>query len=327
MNETAYGARGVGGRAMRICSLLPSATEMLFALGCGERVVGVTHECDFPLEARGVARVIRARVDSSAAAGEIDRQVRALVDAGQSLYGVDAELLVRLAPNLIVTQDLCHVCAASPEDLGVVLARMVEPPAVLTLTPHTLEDVWRDVERVGVAGGCAERGVALAVELRSRVGAVAARFAASGARRVRVLCLEWMEPFYVAGHWVPEMVEAAGGVDVLARPGAASVRVTDEQIRACGADVMLVMPCGYDAERAAREFGEMRLAERWPELPAVCDGRVFAIDANSFTSRPGPRLADGVEMILEMLHPELSARKFGAEQFRRIESARSAAGR
>ncbi len=326
MSDAALNSVG-GAGPMRICSLLPSATETLFELGCGERVVGVTHECDFPLEARRVARVIRARVDSSATAGEIDRQVRELVDAGQSLYGVDAELLVRLAPDLIVTQDLCHVCAASPEDLGAVLARMDEPPAVLTLTPHTLEDVWRDVERVGEAVGCAERGVELARALRSRVGAVASRFAASGERRVRVLCLEWLEPFYVAGHWVPEMVEAAGGVDVFARPGEASVRVTDEQIRACGADVMLVMPCGYDAERAEREFGEMRLAERWPDLPAVRDGRVYAIDANSYTSRPGPRLVDGVEMMLEMLRPDLSARNFGAEQFRRIETGRSAAGR
>jgi iron complex transport system substrate-binding protein len=316
-----------GHKAMRICSLLPSATEMLFAIGCGELVVGVTHECDFPEAAREVARLIRPRVDAQAAPGEIDRQVRALVDAGESLYGVDAELLARLAPALIITQDLCHVCAASPEDLGAVLARMTERPAVLTLTPHTLEDVWRDVERVGAAVGLAERGVALAASLRERVGTVAARFAASGRRRARVLCLEWLEPFYVAGHWVPEMVAAAGGVDVFAKPGEPSVRVADEQISASGADVMLVMPCGYDAERAAREFGEMRLAEKWPELPAVRDGRVYAIDANAYTSRPGPRLADGVEMMLDVFHPELSARKFGEEQFRRIEVVRSAAGR
>ncbi len=309
---------------MRICSLLPSATEILFALGCGDRVVGVTHECDFPEAAKEKLRLIRPRVDPHAAPGEIDRQVRALVDAGQSLYGIDAELLVRLDPDLIITQDLCHVCAASPEDLGAVLARMAKAPAVLTLTPHTLEDVWRDVERVGGAVGEQGRGVELAALLRDRVAAVAARVPGDQ-RLVRVVCLEWLEPFYVAGHWVPEMVVAAGGVDVFGRAGEASFRVTSDRIAECGAEVMLVMPCGYDAERAAREFNDKKLAELWPDLPAVRNGRVFAVDANSYTSRPGPRLADGVEMMLKMLHPELSERKFSAEQVRPAEKWRSTA--
>jgi iron complex transport system substrate-binding protein len=310
---------------MRVCSLLPSATEVLFALGCGDRVVGVTHECDFPEAAKEKPRLIRPRVDPQAAPREIDRQVRALVDAGQSLYGVDAELLIRLAPDLIVTQNLCHVCAASPEDLGAVLARMVRSPNVLTLTPHTLEDVWRDVERVGDAVGERERGFELAAGLRDRVAAVGAQVQSNGRRPARVLCLEWLEPFYVAGHWVPEMVEAAGGVDVFGRSGEASFRVTSEQIAECGAEVTLVMPCGYDAERASREFSDMRLAERWAELPAIRDGRIYATDANSYTSRPGPRLADGVEMMLEIMHPELGAKKLSVEQARLIEISRSAA--
>jgi iron complex transport system substrate-binding protein len=309
---------------MRICSLLPSATEVLFALGCGDRVVGVTHECDFPQAANAKPRLIRPRVDPQAAPGEIDRQVRALVDAGQSLYGVDAELLESLGPDLIVTQDLCHVCAASPEDLGAALARMRRPPAVLTLTPHTLEDVWSDVERVGEAIGERQRAAALAGELRSRVRAVTEDFAASGRAPVRVLCLEWLEPFYVAGHWLPEMVAAAGGVDVFGRAGEASFRVTSDEIAKCAAEVLLVMPCGYDAERAEREFRQMRLAEAWQELPAIRNNRVFAIDANSYTSRPGPRLADGVEMLLEMLHPELSYRKSGPRDVRAITVAASA---
>jgi iron complex transport system substrate-binding protein len=310
---------------MRICSLLPSATEVLFALGCGDRVVGVTHECDFPEAAKEKPRLIRPRVDPQAAPGEIDRQVRALVDAGQSLYGVDAELLIRLEPDLIITQDLCHVCAASPEDLGAVLARMAKAPAVLTLTPHTLEDVWRDVERVGDAVGERERGLELAARLRDRVAAVAAQVLSGGRRPARVLCLEWLGPFYVAGHWVPDMVAAAGGVGVFGRAGEASFRVTPEQIADCGAEVMLVMPCGYDAERAAYEFNDTRLAERWPDVPAIRDSRVFAVDANSYTSRPGPRLADGVEMMLELVHPDLGAKKFSAEQVRPVEISRSAA--
>ena len=283
---------------MRICSLLPSATEILFALGCGDRVVGVTHECDFPAEAREKAVLIRARVDSSAAPGEIDRQVRELVDAGQSLYGVDVELMERLAPDLIITQDLCHVCAASPEDLGAALAKMALAPRVLTLTPHTLEDVWRDVERVGDAVGEHERGARLAAELRRRVADVAARSRAiNGVARPRVVCLEWLAPFYVAGHWVPEMVAAAGGEDVLGRAGEVSARVSAEDIARSAADVLIVMPCGYDEVRSAREFTEMNLAALWPELPAIRDRRVYAIDGNSYTSRPGPRLTDGVKLL------------------------------
>ena len=309
---------------MRICSLLPSATEVLFALGCGDRVVGLTHECDFPEAAKEKPRLIRPRVDPQAAPGEIDRQVRALVDAGQSLYGIDAELLVRLEPDLVVTQDLCHVCAASPEDLGAVLARMAKAPAVLTLTPHTLEDVWRDVERIGGAVGEQERGVELAALLRNRVATVEAQVQSERRRSVRVLCLEWLEPFYVAGHWVPEMVVAAGGVDVFGRAGEASFRVTSDRIAECGAEVMLVMPCGYDAERAAREFNDKKLAELWPDLPAIRDGRVYALDANSYTSRPGPRLADGVEMMLETLQPRFGATKLIPEQARLIGKTRSA---
>ncbi|MGA8035750.1 MAG: cobalamin-binding protein [Candidatus Acidiferrales bacterium] len=312
-------------RPERICALLPSATEILFALGCGERVVGVTHECDFPKEAKEKPRLIRPRVDPAAAPGEIDRQVRALVDAGQSIYGVDAELLESLQPDLILTQDLCHVCAASPEDLGAALARMARPPKVLTLTPHTLEDVFGDIERVGESVGERERAVELSAGLRKRVEAIARRAAESGAAPVRVLCLEWLEPFYVAGHWVPEMVAKAGGVDVFAREAQQSFRVTSEEIARCPADVMIVMPCGYDAERATREFSEIRLAERWPEMPAVRNGRVFAIDANSYTSRPGPRLVDGMEMMLAMLHPELSATRFGAKDFRPIANVKTAA--
>ena len=285
-------------KPMRICSLLPSATEILFALGCGDRVVGVTHECDFPAEAREKAVLIRARVDSSAAPGEIDRQVRELVDAGQSLYSVDVDLMERLAADLIVTQDLCHVCAASPEDLGAALAKMASAPRVLTLTPHTLEDVWRDVERVGNAVSEHERGMALAAELRRRVADVDARCrAVNGVARTRVVCLEWLDPFYVAGHWVPEMVAAAGGEDVLGRAGQVSVRVNAEDIAASNPDVMIVMPCGYDEARSAREFTEMNLAALWPDLPAIRNGRVYAIDGNSYTSRPGPRLANGVELL------------------------------
>lgn len=309
----------------RICSLLPSATEILFALGCRDRVVGVTHECDFPEEAKEKPRLIRSRVDPAAEAGEIDRQVRALVDAGQSIYGVDAALLDSLGPDLIVTQDLCHVCAASPEDLGAALARMARRPEVLTLTPHTMEDVFGDVGRVGEAVGETERADELSAGLRGRVEAVAGRVAESGAAPVRVLCLEWLEPFYVAGHWVPEMVAKAGGADVFASAGQPSIRVKSEEIERCGADVMIVMPCGYDAERAGREFGEMRLAERWPEMPAVRNGRMFAIDANSYTARPGPRLVEGVEMMLAMFHPELSTAKFSAKVFRSITRVKTAA--
>jgi len=288
---------------VQICSLLPSATEILYALGLGDAVVGVTHECDFPPEAAKKPPLIRPRVDPQALPAVIDRQVTELVSRGESIYSVDADLLASLAPDLIITQDLCHVCAASPDDLATALTRFSKRPKILSLTPHSLADVWDDIRRVGEATGRRRDAQGLAITLEQKVAAIEMKIA--NARRPRVLCLEWMDPFYIGGHWVPEMVAKAGGEDVLGRSGEPSFRATAEQIADTDAKIIVVMPCGYSSGRAAAEFSFKELPAIWDKLPAIRDRRVFAVDANSYFSRPGPRLSDGIELLAHLFHPQI----------------------
>jgi iron complex transport system substrate-binding protein len=305
--------------SVQICSLLPSATEILYALGLGDSVTGVTHECDFPPDAASKPPIIRPRVDPHALPADIDSQVTELVSRGESIYAVDAELLASLAPDLIITQDLCHVCAASPDDLATALARFVKRPKVLSLTPHSLADVWDDIRRVGEATGRRRDAQGLAITLEQRVAAIEMKV--SDARRPRVLCLEWTDPYYIGGHWVPEMVAKAGGEDVLGRSGEPSFRATADEIAKTNPEVIVVMPCGYGSARAAAEFRELsceRMPDSWKELPAIREHRIFAVDANSFFSRPGPRLADGVALLAHILHPELVPVDLPATAFQKI---------
>jgi iron complex transport system substrate-binding protein len=320
---------------MRIVSLLPSATEILYALGVGDQIVGVTHECDFPPEVHGKPALIKPRVDPTAAPAEIDRQVSDLVARGESIYAVDADLLASLAPDLIVTQDLCHVCAASPDDLATALTRFARVPRVLTLTPHSLDDVWQDIIRTGDATNTRPRAEALAADLRAKGQAVASMTASVNAptnaqalaaaqaavsstassantraaaatqtpARPRVACLEWLDPIYVGGHWVPEMVAIAGGVDVLGRAGHPSFKVSADDVARSNADVIVVMLCGYDAKRNAKEFQATTIPSNWESLPAIRNHRIFAVDANSHFSRPGPRLADGLQLLAHLFNP------------------------
>lgn len=289
---------------MRICSLLPSATEIAYAIGLGDSIVGVSHECDFPPEATTKPSLLRLRIDPKTPPAEIDRQVGKIIARGESIYAVDAELLRSLSPDLILTQDLCHVCAASPDDLATSLTRFSNPPAVLSLTPRSLSEVWSDIRRVGEATGSKAKSDALANELARRVDTVTAKTSHVTARP-RALCLEWLDPFYVGGHWVPEMVWKAGGEDVLGRANEPSFRVTPEQVADSNADVIVVMPCGYNTARASGEIHEMRMPDSWKALPAVRNGRLFAVNANALFSRPGPRLADGVELLAHLFHADL----------------------
>ncbi|HUO33667.1 MAG TPA: ABC transporter substrate-binding protein, partial [Candidatus Acidoferrum sp.] len=226
---------------------------------------------------------------------------------GESIYSVDADLLESLAPDLIVTQDLCHVCAASPDDLAAALTRFSRPPRVLSLVPQSLADVWDDVRRVGDAACASARAEVLAKELARRVAAVNQQAAAS-ASRPRVLCLEWLDPFYIGGHWVPEMVALAGGKDALAVSGKPSRRVTFEEIEQSDPDVIVVMQCGYTASRNAADFRKMGLRALFAKTLAARDNRIFAVDANGYFSRPGPRLADGVDILAHLLHPDIFPR-------------------
>jgi iron complex transport system substrate-binding protein len=289
---------------MRIVSLLPSATEILFALGLDKEVVGVSHECDFPPQARTRPAVIHSRIPRNATPIEINRMVREYVSRGESLYGVDADLLETLQPDLIITQDLCHVCAASPDDLATALSRFDRSPEVLCLNPQDLGDVWRDILWVGEETGRGHCAEALVSAIGERLAAVEGQVA-SRAECPRVAFLEWLQPFYASGHWVPEMVTRAGGVELFGRVRTPSFRVTLEEIVEAAPEMILVSPCGYDAERAALEYKSITFPDEWYTIPAVRNGCVYALEANSYFSRSGPRLITGIEALAKLFHPAI----------------------
>jgi len=289
---------------MRIVSLLPSATEILFALGLDLEIVGVSHECDFPPPARTKPVVIHSRMPHDASPAEIDALVREYFHRGESLYAVDAEVLEALAPDLIITQDLCHVCAASPDDLATALARFDRRPEVLCLNPQDLSDVWRDILWVGEESCRGPRAEALLEQIGTRLGTLEEQLRQS-ADRPRVAFLEWLQPFYVGGHWVPEMIHLAGGKDVFGRARTPSFRIAIEDVIDAAPEILLIAPCGYTAERACDEYKFMSFPEPWLAIPAIRNGRVYALEANSYFSRPGPRLATGIEALAKLFHPAL----------------------
>jgi len=282
---------------MRIVSLVPSATETLFALGLGGEVVAVTHECDHPGEALDLPKVTRDVIGPGLPAGEIDRAVRDLTREGRSIYELDEDRLQALAPDLIVTQALCSVCAVSYEDVQAIARRMEPPPAVIALDPHTLGEVLGDIRTVAQATDTRDEGVALVQDAARRIDRV--RLAVRGAEPVGVAALEWLDPVFVAGHWTPQLIESAGGIDLLGLPGEPSEQRTWQEVIAARPEVVVVMPCGYDAERALAEAEDYA-----DELAAVKAARVVAVDASGSFSRPGPRLIDGLELLAHILHPD-----------------------
>ncbi|HKV24167.1 MAG TPA: cobalamin-binding protein [Candidatus Acidoferrum sp.] len=290
---------------MRIVSLLPSATETLFALGLSEEIVGVSHECDFPPQAASKRMVIRSRLPHGAPPAEIDRLVREYVSRGESLYAVDTDALLELAPDLIVTQDLCQVCAASPDDLASVLRKFEDPPEVLCLNPRDLGDAWRDILWIGEATCRGHEAEALLKKIGTRLGELETQIEMTKSRP-RVAFLEWLQPFYVAGHWVPEMLELAGGRDVLGRKCTASFRVLAEDVMEAAPDVLFIAQCGYSMRQARDEYLAMSLPKGWEDIPAVRNGEVYALDASGYFSRPGPRLIAGLEGIARVLHPAIT---------------------
>jgi iron complex transport system substrate-binding protein len=285
---------------MKICSLLPSATEILFALGLGDDVAGVSHECDFPLEAKSKPVLINSRITHTESPAAIDRQVREFLARGESLYGVDAEKLRSIEPDLIVTQDLCHVCAATPDDLAAALVGLEHVPQVLSLNPHSLADVCADIRAVGKATARVDQANDVVAEFQRGLSKVERSVAELD--HPRVVCLEWLDPPCVAGHWVPEMVERAGGVDVLGHAGKPSFRVGWESVLAVEPEVLVLMPCGYALAAVLEEYQGMALPHGWAALPAVRDGRVFAVDASGYFSRPGPRLPVGMAILAYAIH-------------------------
>ena len=295
---------------MRIVSLLPSATEILFALGLDREIVGVSHECDFPPQARTKRVVIHSRLPHDATPAEIDRLVSEYVHRGESLYAVDAEALEALAPDLIVTQDLCHVCAASPDDLATALTRFDRRPEVLCLNPQDLGDVWRDILWVGEESRRGPQAEALLVQIGARLGALEQQTLQS-ADRPRVAFLEWLQPLYAGGHWVPEMIHVAGGEDVLGKVRTPSVRIHLQDVVEAEPEILLIAPCGYGAQKARDEYRSIDFPEQWSAMPAVRNGRVYALEANSYFSRPGPRLVTGIEALAKLFHPAIEVPREG----------------
>jgi iron complex transport system substrate-binding protein len=282
---------------VRIVSLVPSATEMLFAIGAGEEVVAVTHECDFPPEARDLPKVTQDVIGPGLDAREIDTAVRELTEAGRAIYELDEDVIGRLQPDLIVTQSLCAVCAVSVDDVRAVAERMDPPPEVLSLDPYTLGEVLADLRMLGEKTDHAEEAAALVDAVAARIDRV--RAAVEDAARPRVLALEWLDPVFVAGHWTPQLIEYAGGVDVLGFSGEKSEVFSWEQCKAVEPEVVVVMPCGYDAERAQEEAYDY--GDELEELGAT---RVVAVDASGLFSRPSHRLVDGLETMAHILHPD-----------------------
>jgi iron complex transport system substrate-binding protein len=282
---------------MRIASLVPSATEMVFALGLGDRVVAVTHECDYPPGAEQLPHLTRSVIPEGLEQAEIDAAVRERTGRGESLYELDEDVLAELDVDLIVTQAVCEVCAVSFDDVRAVAERLPTQPEVISLDPSTLGEVLADIPRLAAAAGAEEAGEQLAEELGERLEAVES--AVEGARRPRVAALEWLDPIYIGGHWVPQMIELAGGEDVLGLPGEKSRTAEWGAVEGVEPEVVVSMPCGYYAEQAAAE------TIRWRKHLAQLGARVFAVDAAAYFSRPGPRLVDGVELLGHLLHPEL----------------------
>ena len=289
---------------MRICSLLPGATEIVAALGLADQLVGISHECDYP---RGLSApvVVEPVIQTEGIpSAEIDRRVRTAAAEHQSLYRLSASLLVAAHPDLIIIQDLCDVCAITPQELDGLLRRLIPSPRILKLHPRTLNDIFSDILLIGSTVEKEPEARHLSDSLRQVVAAIRHR-AASAKTRPRVACLEWLSPLYIAGHWVPDMVDSAGGIAVLTDSGAASRRITWDELRAALPDVILIMPCGFTRERAADEFNRIVNQPDWQELPAIQKGQFHIVDALSYFSRPGPRLVSGIAQLAALLHPRI----------------------
>ena len=306
---------------LRIASFLPAATEMACALGLADQLIGVSHECDFPPAAREKPIVSRNALPiERMTPHEIDRAVAERIGRGESLYEIDSDLLERLAPTHILTQSLCDVCAPSGNEITRALARLSSKPEVLCFTPHRLDEVHENVLELGRATGRSREAEELVAHSRARLDAVA-RCVARAPRRPRVLFLEWTDPYFCAGHWVPEMIAIAGGDEPLGRIGADSARLTWADIAAARPEVVIVSPCGFRVERAAELARRLIDQPGWDGIPAVREGRVYAVDANAYFARPGPRVAEGVELLAHLIHPDLCAWRGPSDAHRQVQRA------
>lgn len=291
---------------MKIVSLLPSATEIVFALGLGEQLEGVTYECDHPAEARSKPVVSTTALPQNRplSAGKVDELVTVFMDRGEPIYVLDKELIQKIQPDLILCQDLCRVCAVPSEQIQDALEELGCTAEVLSLDPHTIDQILDGITQVGRATGTEARASELVEDLRARIERV--RRSAAGLPSIRTLCLEWSDPPFAAGHWIPGMVNIAGGTHLLtgADPPSPSRRVTWREVADAGPEVIVFMPCGYYLEEAETEAEGLKALPDFAETPAARLGNVFAVDASSYFSRPGPRIVDGLEVMAWAVHPE-----------------------
>jgi iron complex transport system substrate-binding protein len=286
----------------RVVSLLPAATEIVAALGALDQLVGVTHECDHPAAAMHLPSVTASVIDRDAPSRTIDADVRALASVGAPVFTLDATLVASLAPDVLLTQSVCDVCALPESEVDRAVAALAVAPAVVSLGGTTLDGVWDDVRRVGDAIGRRTAADALIDSLIARMRRVHEKLKAARAPRPRAAVIEWLDPLFAAGHWSPELVRRAGGIDVLAQPGMHSVQVDVDAVRSADPEVLLFAPCGFDVSRAAREAEALVATDAWRWAR---DRTAWAIDGSSLTSRPGPRLVDAIEVLAAIFAPDL----------------------
>lgn len=306
---------------MRICSFLPSATEIIYLLGLGDSLYAVSHECDYPPEAKAKPKVVRSKIDSAnLTSAEIDKAVIDLMASGERIYEVDEDVLAKVKPDIVVTQQLCEVCAVSYEDVERAVIKLEMPPQLISLDPHSLDDVLGDIEKLGQFTATTERANEVIGGLRQRIEAVRSK-AANADSRPKVACIEWLDPLIGAGHWIPELVQIAGGVDGLVEPGSPSPRLTIDELAACEPDVLILMPCGWDVARGIKELSLLDGLSEWKGLPAVQQGQVYVVDSGSLFAKSGPRLVEGLELMAQIIHPEIfSESPMREEQARRLDS-------
>lgn len=303
---------------MRIVSLLPSATEIVCALGLGESLVGVSHECDWPPEVVGLPAVTEAKIDPTQGSAEIDAAVRGLVRDGLSVYRIRTEVLAELKPDLIVTQEQCDVCAVSYTDvLDATRALLSASTGIVSLKPAVLNDVLADIERVAEAADRVEAGQNVVAGIRRRFDHIRDR-AVRVRSRPRVACIEWLSPLMAAGNWVPELVTMAGAEYGLAAAGELSKAIDWGRLQQDAPDVVIVMPCGFKLPQTERDLPALTSAPEWNHLPAVKNRRVYAIDSNSYVNRPGPRIADSAELLAGLIQPGFFASLIPPQSYVRV---------
>ncbi len=304
---------------MRICSFLPSATEILYELGLGNSVVGVTHSCDYPSEARGKKIVVRSSFDASKlTSDQIDNMIVELFREGRDIYVVDDKALREADPDLIVAQGLCEVCSPYLKELDRAMDILNGKPRTVVLDPHDLGGILASIEQVGEATGTEERAKEVVTSLKNRIEHVR-EVTTKAERRPKILCIEWLDPIFTSGHWVPDMVEVAEGINGISRKGEPSRRMGWSEALDFDPQIIVLMPCGFDTDRTMRELWRIERNEEWKKLGAVRSGMVYVTNASSYFSRPGPRTVTGLEILARIIHPELFGHlKVPEQSFRKV---------